>query len=284
MKKRAVVLLLVAALAGCGTTGVDGDLADEWRPLPSAEPFVPGTGCHVDAVAENASREQYALVDCATAHVSETIYVGQLSGAIANEQTLPLATNVALSVVYAECSGRADQLMGVSWLDFLLELRLILPSADAWKGGARWFGCDLVQPTTYEDETYQRREAALKLETAVRMGCYQTKVSGSSAALTEASCANPHNTEYVGSFVSTSPQPPVSSDDWQVLHDRCMGLVAKFIGVSYSVAGDRYLDVAGTVSENYAAGRKGVRCFLWLRNNKMTGSAKGRKTGVPTYK
>ncbi|MEV6971226.1 septum formation family protein [Hamadaea sp. NPDC051192] len=286
MRKSAAVMVamaLAAALAGCDTVG-DGDLADDWRSMPSAAPFVPEPGCHTGTVAENASRKDYAVVDCTESHVSETIYVGQLSGAIANEKSLPLATNPALAGAYTECSGRADQLLGSSWLDFLLELRLILPTAEAWLGGARWYGCDLLQPTSYEDETYSKRDAALKAETAVRMGCYQTKVSGSTAYLTEVTCAGAHNTEYVGSFVATATQPPVSKDDWQALHDRCMGLVAKYLGVSYSQAEDRYLDVAGTASENFAAGRKGVRCFLWLRNAKMAGSAKGRKTAVPRYK
>lgn len=286
MRKRlrwaAVASLLM--LTGCGGTAGDGDLADDWRAMPSAQPFAPEVGCHLAAVAENASRTDYALVDCASSHVSETIYVGQLSGPIAAEKALPLATNPALAAAYAECSGRADRLFGASWLDFLLELRLVLPTAEAWQGGARWFGCDLLQPTSYEDETYANRDKALKPETAVRMGCYQTKVSGSTADLTEVTCGVSHNTEYVGSFVATAAQPPVSSDDWQALHERCMGLVAKYVGVSYSQADDRYLDVAGTASDNFAAGRKGVRCFLWLRNAKMTGSAKGRKTAVPSYR
>jgi len=271
-------------VAGCSLqSSVDGDLADDWRPLPAAQPFVPLPGCHQQAADDSATMADTAVVDCKTEHESETIYVGQLTGGIAESRDLPLPSNPGLAGAYTECSGRADALLGLSWVGFRLALRLILPSADAWHGGARWYACDLVEPEVVESETLRSRTAALQADTAIALRCLQTSVTGNTAHLSELDCARPHNTEYVGSFTATASQPPVSQADWKPYHDRCKALVGSYLGISYGQVEDRYSDVAGPVSDNFAAGQRGVRCYLWLGKTTMSGSAKGRKTGVPRW-
>ncbi|NUT36899.1 MAG: hypothetical protein HOV79_27910 [Hamadaea sp.] len=133
-KRRASVVaatLTVLTLLGCGlgSAGGDGDLADDWRALPQAESFTPGKGCHAKALAKNASREDAATVDCTGTHLSETIFVGRLTGAVAELPDVPLAANAALVPAYTECHNRADALLG-TWLDFRLSLRMVLPTAE----------------------------------------------------------------------------------------------------------------------------------------------------------
>lgn len=286
MRSAAAVAAAVTALAllGCGLGGadVDGDLADDWRALPQAQAFVPEKGCHAQALLKNATREQAALVDCATAHLSETIFVGQLTGAITTGQDAPLATNAGLVPAYTECSGRATEVMGGSWLDYRLDLRLVLPSAEAWRGGARWFACVLVEDKALEDDDPRERTAPVSAATVPRLGCFQGTGSGD-VYLREVACTSAHNAEYAGSFTAATSQAPLSTSEWDALHARCRGIVATWLGTTIERAKERYGNIAGTVSDNFAAGERGVRCYLWLRNTKVSYSAKGRGSTVPRH-
>ncbi|NUT37734.1 MAG: hypothetical protein HOV79_32210 [Hamadaea sp.] len=286
MRRTLVLGAAVTALTllGCGLGGadVDGDLADDWPALPQAQAFVPEKGCHALALEKNANREQAELVDCTTAHLSETIFVGQLSGAVAGVQDAPLATNGGLAPAYAECAGRANEAMGGPWLDFRLDLRLVLPTAAAWRGGSRWYACVLVEDKAIEDGTPKERTAPVSRTTVPRLGCFAGTGSGD-VYLRETACTAAHNAEYAGSFVATAATAPLSTSEWDALHAKCRGIVASYLGTSIDRAKAKYGNIAGTVSDNWAAGERGVRCYLWLRNTKVSYSARYKGSTVPRY-
>src|SRR3954453_21022821 len=77
MRRWAVGALCVLALGACSdhSSGLDGDLTDDWRPMAAATPFRPQAGvCHADVV-QSVTVDTYAPVPCAESHLAETVAV-----------------------------------------------------------------------------------------------------------------------------------------------------------------------------------------------------------------
>ncbi|NUT36898.1 MAG: hypothetical protein HOV79_27905 [Hamadaea sp.] len=140
----------------------------------------------------------------------------------------------------------------------------------------------LVEEQAYEDVTPVARMAAISPTTVPVHGCFLGTGSGS-IFLREVACSTAHNAEYAGSFLSTASQAPLSRADWEALHVKCRGVVARFLGTSIERSNDRYSNIASTISKNFSGGERGVRCFLYLGRSRVSSSAEGRGTTVPAW-
>ncbi len=287
----AAACALATALAGCGSSvpGVDGRLADDWAALPEAKVFTPGAEvCHENTYERTGRATAYRPVDCELAHYGETVYVGQLTGPAAELATPPEPDDASVAPAFAECDERATAFTGRQWRDGRLTLELTLPSSAAWQGGARWYRCELNELTTVTDDAdWVQRKGSLRgsLPAGLLLGCFaETGKNGSVDSMPEIDCAKSHNAEYVGTFAAAATRKYPSSDaDWNYFHDNCRKVMADFIGVAKS-ATSKYGVISWPYSRaTWAAGDRGVRCYLWLETKKMTGSTKGTKgKGIPS--
>jgi hypothetical protein len=133
---------------------------------------------------------------------------------------------------------------------------------------------------------------ALRAASPLRYGCFKPKVGKDYIdALNELPCARPHNAEYVGTYMWANVLYAAfikMANDKKTndrVHARCREIVAKYVKVPV----DRNLRYrTGTffsyvAEEDWNAGNRGVRCFLWLGEDRtVSRSLKGAGTrGLP---
>ncbi|MCP2328531.1 hypothetical protein HDA40_007038 [Hamadaea flava] len=283
----ALVLAAGLGMSGCSAlTGTDGDLANDWSALPAPKSFVPDLGCHARETDASATATEFAVVDCAKSHETETVYVGVFSGSAASASTPPDTDSKDAADAFNACEEQADKVLGQDWRDLRVELKLVTPSSAAWKGGAHWFACDVIELADLENAETKARTAAIKEGVdKLPLGCFTATESGGDLKMAEVECSSSHNSEYVGSFEpAASVAYPTTDAGWDVLHEKCDEVAAAYMGISGSQFDKSYSEIAWATSKKYwAAGNNNVRCFLWLGKSKMSGSAKGKKTTVPKW-
>ena len=276
---------IAALVAGCGPTPTS--LTDEWPHLPAPQAFVPAAQtCHA-TVSASVEIKTYRPITCSGRHLAQTLHVGTLTGAVASLTAPPKLSSAEAEPVYAECDrGVKQRLGGRDWRDFQLDLVLLLPTAKAWAGGARWVRCDAVVPRDLAQASYDNlvpmegplTDSALQ---SLALGCFAYR-SAPNASLVGVRCGEPHNAEYVGSdMMPASTKYPESESDWDKLHERCFAKAAAFIGVVRSAI---TTGVSSWVEEEerWNGGDRSIRCYLWLDDESMSMSAKGsRGLGLP---
>jgi hypothetical protein len=285
------VATFALTLAGCtsNVSGVDGKLINDWPALPEAKVFAPDAGvCHERSYEETGRASSYRPVDCAGDHYGETVHVGEFTGKAAELTSPPDATAAVVAPAYAECDKAAKEFVGREWRDGRLTIDLALPSDAAWKGGARWYRCDLNELTTVtEDAKWVERKGSLKgdLPADLLLACFaESGVNGSVDKMPEIDCAKSHNAEYMGSFIAPDSKTyPKTDAEWDYFHGKCRDIMASFVGVSRSGT-EKYGVISWPYSrDTWTGGDRGVRCFFWLDKKAMTGSAKGTAgKGIPT--
>ncbi|NLU77349.1 septum formation family protein [Micromonospora sp. HNM0581] len=279
----ATAIVLAALLAGCGPPGgLDGDLVDDWAVLPPPGPFTPVAGiCHEADFAEVVPLGAYAPVDCATPHRTETVYVG---GFPAEQDDPPSTGSSELRTAFVECDNRANVHVGDNWRVGRLRLAVAVPSEPGWAAGSRWYRCDLMEVNTVEAgarvvlRTGSLRDS-LRTASPLRLGCQQTRADGSGVvqALVPVACTERHNAEFAGVWPAPDRQYPTRSTQWAALYAGCRSVLARFAGVPDD---DDLIFRADVVVRPPSAGRwrvgdRGVRCYLWLSDRRVTGTLKG---------
>jgi hypothetical protein len=97
-------------------------------------------------------------------------------------------------------------------------------------------------------------------------------------------CRKGHNAEFVGVWKAPDMSYPAKAGDWTRFYAECRTLVAKYAGVPDD--GDLQYRT-GVVAlpdgpDEWNAGNRGVRCYLWLSGRTLTRSLKGAGTsGLP---
>ena len=146
----AVLTLVLASATACGRVpaGTDRSLvADDWSMLAEAKVPEPRPG---DCWRTDAS-EVYDLIDvpggvvqapCENSHVIETVHVGQFTGAQAEAERAPSLEQLADQ--YKVCDDEATKYLGAAWATGRLRLLVFPPTSGQWKGGARFFRCDVA--------------------------------------------------------------------------------------------------------------------------------------------
>jgi hypothetical protein len=291
-----IALSAVFALAGCAglPAGTDGNLTNGWPAMPQATITVPVAGaCYLTHYLGTGSGD-VGVVPCATqTHYVETAYVGAFTGADAQRSEPPAYDSPALPGVYPQCQKGADDYLGGDWHTAYVELGIVVPEKDAWRGGARWFRCDLTHISSLDHTTVIDRgvlKGDLAGPRATAIGCVTTIVDKSTKDVISSpavDCASPHMAEFAGSF--TAPDVPFPSDKAarnKLLDAGCRPVVATFLG--FSDAGQwQNTSVgwwpSGVSPDQWKLGDRVVRCFAYAftRSGMFVGSVKGIKNQAP---
>ncbi|WP_430781320.1 septum formation family protein [Actinoplanes sp. G11-F43] len=279
------------AVAGCGNSNdVDGDLTNDWGAMAPATGFVPvAETCHLSNFAVSGPRATYEEVDCAVAHRTETVFVGEHTAPAAEAAEPPTGAAAGARAAYRICDERTTQFVGGPWRDARLWIGVTHPSPAAWTGGARWFRCEVVELDSIEDDgaLLQRagslRGALLAAGNPLALGCYAITLdsAGAIATMPPADCATKHNAEYAGVWEAPAKAAyPKGDVAWERFHAGCRERVAGFAGVPND-ADLQYRTGVVSLPGNadvWAQGDHSVRCYLWLDKAELTGSLKGKGT------
>ncbi|MEU8260942.1 septum formation family protein [Micromonospora sp. NPDC048999] len=287
MRVLIAALVVGAALTGCATDGLDGDLTDDWPALPQAGPFTPAVGvCQVADFTPTVTLDGYDPVGCDLPHRVETVHVGAFT---VDRSAPPAVGSVELRTAFADCDTRASGYVGDNWRAGRLRLAVALPTGPGWTTGLRWYRCDLTELTTVETaaqvvtRTGSLRDA-LKGPSALRLGCQRTGGDLRVQKLTPIDCGTSHDAEFVGVWPAPEGPYPTKNADWVPLYAGCNSILARYVGVP----DDAMLRFRSGVvvrppgSGRWAVGDRGVRCYLWLSDRTVTASLKGAgEAGLP---
>ncbi len=277
----AVALGLTSA---CGSLpyGIDGDITDEWAPVPRPQPFKPAGGGCFDDVRPTVALVNYAPFDCAKRHAAESFFVGELTGKAAGKNANK--TGAAATAAAAECGRRAVPFFGAEHRTGQLGVQPVLPGTAGWQAGARWFRCDAIQADLNTDEVVSRTGSlrdALTGAAPLALRCFQPTVRGANVGdMKSVACAKSHDAEFAGLW--TAPDitfGKLSGDDRMA--KGCRSVIAGWAKIPDD--GDvryryGYLAFAPTLPE-WQNGVRSVRCFLWIEGRGMKGSYRNAGTG-----
>lgn len=266
----AFVLVTASACSGA-VSGVDHDLTDDWRPFPAATQFRPAAGACHDELDDRGSLDDYAPIACTTTHVAETAAVADLTGATHD----PVAA-------FQVCSRRVDAFLGADWRTGWLILQPVLPSTDAWRGGARWVRCDLAEISPIDGHVIDRRtslRAGLKAGSALAMTCANPTIRGEQVTeMHPVACSSAHTSEFAGLFSATAK----TSGDVSAakVEKGCDAAIAKFARVPDDSSITARVGWLGFPPDDtsWKSGDHSIRCFLWLNGEKMRGSYRNAGT------
>jgi len=287
---RAAALSSLLLLAGCGNPGgVDGNLTDGWASIGTPTGFTPvARTCHLANYSPVGTRSAYEEVDCDLKHRTETVFVGEYPKPAAEASAPPSEGSAGSRAAYQVCDERTTLYVGAPWRTARLWIGVTHPSPAAWKGGARWFRCEVLEISSVEDDgglVMRRgslRDALKGSASGLGLTCYAIELdsAGAISTMPGASCGATHNAEFVGVWRAGDLPYPKRDDQWTKFHDGCRSLIAKYTRVPDD--GDLQYR-AGVVSlpggeDVWALGDRGVRCYLWLDGAALTGSLKGKGT------
>jgi hypothetical protein len=281
------VALALAACASGPPDGVDGDLTDRWGALAEPVSFVPDADvCHRDGYRPTAPLADYRPVPCDQPHLTETVHVGTFAERAAERENPPAADSGAHRAAYAECERRVADHLGADFREGRLWLGVSLPSAAAWSGGARWFRCELMEVESVYGDPVERTSSlagALSDDSDLRLRCYRVSVDdGDVREMNPVSCDKSHEAEFVGAWrAPDGAYPDHADEDAEArVYEGCREQVAEYVDVP--VDGDliyRTGTIADWMSEqDWAAGDRAFRCYLWLPDRELTRSLAGAGT------
>ena len=270
MRRLAVstVMLLVTStlVAGC-----------QQQPSKARALSVPSAGvCHRIAPQQ---AEPYQPIDCTESHEAETVHVGTFDGVDAGLAGPPKDETSAQRRAYDSCDAAVRSFLGGDWREARLTLRLLVPSKDGWSAGERWFRCDLSE-IAGADQPFPIPRAgtlakALGTPSSLRFGCHHAAEENDRLRyLLPATCTDPHNSEFVG--VWTAPDVPYAELGDQATHRGCGTTVASYAGVPDDDDLEYRTGTLAFAPEEWqwAMGERGVRCFLWIDDGKVSRSLK----------
>ncbi len=271
----------VLAGSGCGgTSGLDAHLTDDWGAPAAPTGFTPAAGtCH-PLLQDPATRQTYDPVDCGQHHLSETVHVGQVAGQAATA-TRPGPT----AEQYRECVTKIDEFLGGSWRTGRIGVRVLVPSQKAWAGGARWFRCDVQEVDIDTLRPVSRTGSlagALTGDGALRLRCFTPKIAGDDVkGMSTVACDREHHSEFAGIWSAPDGEYASLHADGERIHKGCRSAIARFAKVPDDDDIRYRTGVITFVPEEEAwnLGERGVQCFLWIEEKKLTRSLAGAGTG-----
>lgn len=285
MRRWLLALLAGAAallLAGCVPGHrADGDLTDDWPALPRARLFIPATDACLPRITPVVPAASYETVDCARSHLAEVVHVGTFTGPAATGAH-PEPGSPALRTARAECDQRAREVIGGDWHAARLALNIALPTTAAWLAGARWYRCDLAETDSIDNTRPVNRvgslRGALVGDNQLSHRCFDPKLIGENLNyMAPVLCTEPHRAEFVGVFVERDMSWADFLRAAPQVHRRCMALIAVFAEVPDNAdlpyrAGSIFYPPS---QREWTEGDRGVRCFLWSDDRRLTRSMRG---------
>ncbi|RZU48939.1 putative regulator of septum formation [Krasilnikovia cinnamomea] len=266
---------VVLAAAGCTAgSGTDRDLTGSWSMIGPAVPFRPASGvCHEHLPADG-SLETYRPVPCAELHLTETFAIRTAPDA----PVPPTPGSAQGREAYEQCARRADAFLGGPWREARIGVRVFWPSRAGWRGGARWYRCDVTE--TDADGLADRSRSgslagALRGASPLRLGCFEPRVSGETVrAMAAVPCTKPHRAEFVGLWTAPEVSYAALNADRTDSARGCRSAIARYTGVpddnevQYRTGWISYQPSRA----EWQYGERRVRCFLWFRDRKLTRS------------
>ncbi|WP_432971601.1 septum formation family protein [Dactylosporangium sp. CA-233914] len=291
---------LVLATAACqAPAGTDGDLADDWRPLPSPAFEVPDVGQCFDGQARFSFDPRFyraTPVACERRHALEVVLVGTVDGEAAAAAAPPEPGSAGYQAAYAACGKAADEYVGGDWHDGLLGIDVQLPTKTPWGGGQRTYVCTVYGSATAYG-TMAFRTGSLKGAMAgaapSAMHCLDVVAEQRAdgwyqhlSAMTPIDCAKPHGAEYTGSVIVPGTTLPVGDKLETMMIDACWAKVAAFLGLTQSQLSSRsdiHITWDGMSQNQWQSGDHHQRCFAMVPyQRKVHASLKGLgKTALP---
>lgn len=269
-------------LGACGgPVGLDDDLTDDWAAIGPPTVWTPQSGiCHPQLTEDSLST--YQPVDCALSHRAETIQVGRFTGGDADRASAPPSGSSAARAAHADCDRQATALLGADWRTGRLGLALLLPRAAAWAAGARWYRCDLYETRSLDDDTAVQRtgglRSALTGPSPLRHTCFIPRLIGDDVNYMDpVGCDQPHRVEFAGLYRAPESTFEVFERNSTRTHHACLSIIAAFAKVPDN---DDLGNRLGSIfyhpdAAAWAAGDRGVQCFLWVGDRDLTRSVKG---------
>ncbi|MET8234554.1 septum formation family protein [Micromonospora sp. NPDC005298] len=278
------------ALAGCGApAGVDRNLTDDWPAPVAAQQFVPAADvCHHSSQ-QVGFLTGYNPMACAESHRVETMFVGTLTGKGAERGTPPTPGSEGMRAAQAGCDKEVSRAVGADWRSGRLGLTVVLPSAAAWTGGARWYRCDVTEIASIDDTAVDLRTGSLRgsLTGAAPLAyrCFNPKlVKDDIDEMVAVPCTTKHHAEFVGIWQAPDISYAEFTRTTKRTHRACQTMTAKFA----KVPDNSQLDFrAGTIyyqpyEQEWKNGNRGVQCFLWISDRDLTRSLRNAGTkGLP---
>jgi Septum formation len=267
----------LVVLTGCTTLpdGVDGDLTNGWNLPPKPTQFRPVTGRCFDELENTSPMSGYAPIDCAELHLTETFYVGDLTGPAAVS-----STDLARSAAGSACTRQASGFLGGDWRTGQLQVKPVLPGPKGWVAGARWFRCDAAQIDLASQRVIGRTgtlKGALTGAAKLKLTCFNPTVQSNRVREMKAvACSAVHHAEFVGRWAPANPTTALLNDDAKAAGG-CRSAIAGYTGipddgnVQFRVG---WIGFAPT-DDDWSAGARDVQCFLWIADAAMKGSYRG---------
>ncbi|MEV4812527.1 septum formation family protein [Micromonospora avicenniae] len=268
-------------LSGClRPHGLDGDLADDWPAMRAPTIFVPATDTCQARTTAVVQASTYETVPCSRSHLAEAIHVGTFPESPSAARPEP--GSPALREARAECDQRAREVLGGDWHAARVTLNVALPSRAAWTGGARWFRCDLSETKSVDNPRPVIRTASLRGaligDSPLLHRCFDPKLIGENLNyMAPVLCTEPHRAEFVGTYTERDLSWAEFTAAGERAHRQCMALIADFAALPYNSelpyrAGSIFYPPSRREWED---GDRGVRCFLWSDDRKLTRSMRG---------
>ncbi|WP_036375225.1 septum formation family protein [Micromonospora sp. ATCC 39149] len=274
---------VMALLGGCARPpGADGDLTDDWPALREPQMFIPATDACLPRITAVVQAGTYETVDCSRSHLAETIHVGIFTDPAIDAGPRPEGGTPVLRDARAECDQRAREVLGGDWHSARLSLTIALPSTSAWASGARWYRCDLSETDSIDNTRPVNRVGSLRGamvgDSPLTHRCFDPKLIGTNLNyMAPVLCTEPHRAEFVGVYTEREMTWTEFVRSNQQVHRRCMALIAEFAKVPNNSelpyrAGSIFYPPS---QREWNEGDRGVRCFLWSDNRKLTRSMHG---------
>ncbi|MBY8874568.1 septum formation family protein [Micromonospora sp. PLK6-60] len=278
MVRIVLVGLLVAATGACHS-------GSEASPARSDPAFLPASGACHQTMTEGRHDEAYRPIPCSSRHETETLLVSSFGGVDAEAEAAPDADSEAMFRVYDACDRRAEQWLGGDWRKSRLAMKALVPSADQWSAGERWYRCDVAEMEALDLWVPIPRanslKGALRGDSPMLLACFrEPRFDGDDLlSIPPASCTGPHDTEFVGTWRSelTPDDESISGED---LDEGCWGIAASFVDVPEKTLRKR-MRIMTTFVElpEWTAGFPGGLCFLQAPSHSLTRSLRGAGAG-----
>ncbi len=278
-------------LAGCTElpAGTDGDVTNGWAAIAGPTPVTPPAGtCH-EELQLTAGVRDHRPVPCTDLHATETVAVGTFAGRHRLAATTPEHGSGAELAAYQDCSKRASAFVGGPWRSGRIAVHVVLPSAQGWAGGARWYRCDVSEADLHtEGQRTRKGSMARGLVGTAPLGlhCFNPTIAGDGVErMTAVSCRKKHRAEFAGLWTAPAglTYARMRGSDKRIAAG-CRGVIARYAKVpndanlQYRVGWIAY----NPTEEEWDRGVRDLQCFLWLSRRTPTRSLKGGGTsGLP---
>jgi hypothetical protein len=296
MRRWTVGVLALAALlglAGCaalrpGGTLATGAVAAATVKLPGPDvgacytrPDMGYTGTNPDALEPDLVKR----VDCATRHMSETVFVGEFTGADGERADRPADGSTPMKRAFAQCVRGARVYLGADWRTGRLALRFHPPTGKLWGLGYRYFRCDV-------SEVVDSRQTLVVRTGSVRHGLAGKRPLATTCAtvkqtsdgkdidgLVMVACTRAHDAEFAGYTLGPAVPWPATDKEYQKYGSvGCTKTVAAYLGDSPGAyeADPRFTWIYhGPSKDGWEVGDRSYQCWVFMENGKIHASVKG---------